>query len=273
MSCEWIAERLPWLLNQTLKPSERQAVEDHLAGCDSCRQELQETRDAARIFAQHIPHEVLVDFAFGQAHPFISEERIRQNLESCPACRDDLSLIRCSESRMYEEEDRPADGVAQRTFLRSSRRARAVRWRRLAAVAATLVGTVLGLGWGRTWLALQELRSVEQIGPQPGDPVCQIYLSSEVTRSDSPDKAVSKSWPFPAVNLLTLGMSDDMELKLELLSENGRTILELDGIRLTKGEYSFYIPGQLEIGRYEVRLSGSQNGAPVVETFEFSVVE
>lgn len=51
VDCNDVAQRLPWLLNGTLNADENEAVTAHLASCEACSRELEETIDAWSLFA------------------------------------------------------------------------------------------------------------------------------------------------------------------------------------------------------------------------------
>jgi predicted anti-sigma-YlaC factor YlaD len=40
MTCDQAIERLPWLLNGSLEPAEREEVQGHLTTCAACREAL-----------------------------------------------------------------------------------------------------------------------------------------------------------------------------------------------------------------------------------------
>lgn len=149
MNCERATELLPWYLNDTLDESERQEVRGHLAGCESCRQALEETRLAWTIYDQHIPSDALVALAWGESPEGCDPEVLERHLQSCPECAADLELVRTS--RRLEEDDRIA------LFARPSETDRTVTrkpgaWR-AAALAAGLAGLVAASGW--IWTAGQ----------------------------------------------------------------------------------------------------------------------
>lgn len=149
MNCEQATELLPWYLNGTLDESERRAVREHLAGCEGCRQALEDTRLAWTVYDQHIPSEALVALAWGESpegyDPHIADI-LDRHLRSCPECAAELEMVRTS--RRLEEDDRIAlfPGAA-RTVTRKPG-----AWRN-AALAAGLAGMVAFGGW--FWTAAQ----------------------------------------------------------------------------------------------------------------------
>lgn len=174
MNCEQATELLPWYLNGTLDESERRAVREHLAGCEGCRQALEDTRLAWTIYDQHIPSEALVALAWGESpegyDPHIADI-LDRHLRSCPECAAELEMVRTS--RRLEEDDRIAlfrfsQETASRTVTRKPG-----AWRN-AALAAGLAGMVAFGGW--FWTAAQtrdlERRLAEaQATPAPAAPV------------------------------------------------------------------------------------------------------
>ncbi|HWM95010.1 MAG TPA: zf-HC2 domain-containing protein [Thermoanaerobaculia bacterium] len=139
-NCDHVAELLPWYLNGTLDEREQGEVRVHLEGCTNCRQALEETRLAWRIYDQHIPSETLVALAWGETPEGIDPDILERHLETCPQCAAELEMVRTS--RRLEEDDRVA------LFPTSARKAEraAPRWRS-AALAAGLAGLVAASGW------------------------------------------------------------------------------------------------------------------------------
>lgn len=86
MNCETAIELLPWYLNGTLDESERREVREHLAGCEACRQALEDTRLAWTIHDQHIPSEALVALAWGESPEGYDPDLLERHLRSCPEC-------------------------------------------------------------------------------------------------------------------------------------------------------------------------------------------
>lgn len=142
MNCNDAIERLPWLLNGTLGEEERQQVMAHLKDCAACRAALGETREAWRIYDQHIPAEDLVAHAWGEAPVTVDSGLLEEHLASCPQCAAELELARMS--RRLEEDDKIAVMPARRPAPAPAGERRTGFWR-AAALAASLVA-VAGLG-------------------------------------------------------------------------------------------------------------------------------
>ena len=83
MNCEKATELLPWYLNGTLDESERREVRGHLAGCEGCRQALEDTRLAWTIYDQHIPSEALVALAWGESPEGYDSEVLDRASQEC----------------------------------------------------------------------------------------------------------------------------------------------------------------------------------------------
>lgn len=167
MNCQQSIELLPWYLNGTLDESERREVREHLAGCEGCRQALEDTRLAGTVYGQHIPSEALVALAWGESPEGYDPDVLERHLRSCPECAAELELARTS--RRLEEDD----GIA--LFARPAPRVSAARapWR-AAALAAGLAGMVAASGW--IWTAgqardletrLAEVRATPAPAPAP----------------------------------------------------------------------------------------------------------
>lgn len=156
MSCEHVAELLPWLLNGTLGEEERRTVEGHLEGCPRCRRELEDTAFAGRVFRQHLPTEVLVDYGFGRTSESLDVTVVEEHLAHCPKCAAELELVRESRRLEQEEDEGPREASVLPFDSQTPTRTRAspgsVWWRR-AALAAGFAGLVVGSGWW--WNALQ----------------------------------------------------------------------------------------------------------------------
>ncbi|HEX2644542.1 MAG TPA: zf-HC2 domain-containing protein [Thermoanaerobaculia bacterium] len=199
MNCEQAIELLPWLLNGTLQESERQAVREHLAGCDRCREALAETRFAWSVYDQHLPSEALVALAYGDRLPDgLDPALAERHLATCPQCAAELELVRTS--RHLEEDER----IAPMPFQRKDRAAGAsttvpaaaplvrtsVRAWRSSALAASLVGVVALSGWihnGQRVHSLEERlaqvstgteATVEPSSPQPAPPIASAPVPS-----------------------------------------------------------------------------------------------
>jgi len=144
MTCENAIEFLPWLLNGTLGEEEGGEVRRHLETCESCRQALAETREAWRLFDQHVPTAALVAYAWGDTPAGLDTELLERHLESCPQCAAELEMARTS--RGLEGDDKIAlfPGKPSRELSRERREPRV--WR-AAALAAGLAGVVAAGGW------------------------------------------------------------------------------------------------------------------------------
>lgn len=103
MDCQGVSERLPWLLNGSLPPSERDAVRAHLTTCGRCAEELDETRQAGAVFGAHLAPAVVMDVAWDRPVTGVDRDLADAHLASCPECRDELDLAR--ESRRLEAEE------------------------------------------------------------------------------------------------------------------------------------------------------------------------
>lgn len=141
-NCDLVAELLPWYLNGTLDEGQQGEVRVHLEGCTKCRQALEETRLAWRIFDQHIPSETLVALAWGETPEGLDPEVLERHLETCPQCAAELEMARTS--RRLEEDDRIA---LFPTPARPVRTQRSLQGWRTAAMAAGLAGIVAMGGW------------------------------------------------------------------------------------------------------------------------------
>jgi hypothetical protein len=168
MNCETAIELLPWYLNGTLDENERREVREHLAGCESCRQALEDTRLAWQVYGQHIPSEALVAMAWGEmpeGHDSDTPDVLERHLRSCPECAAELELARTS--RGLEEDDRIA--LFARPAPRVTVPARRPGAWRSAALAAGLAGMVAAGGW--IWTAGQAHDLERRLAEVPRTPV------------------------------------------------------------------------------------------------------
>ncbi|HEX3127959.1 MAG TPA: zf-HC2 domain-containing protein [Thermoanaerobaculia bacterium] len=165
MNCEQATELLPWYLNGTLDESERREVREHLAGCEGCRQALEDTRLAWTIYDQHIPSEALVALAWGESPEGYDPDVLERHLRSCPECAAELELVRTS--RRLEEDGNIAlfPVAGSRTVTRKPG-----AWR-TAALAASLAGMVAASGWIWTAGQTRDLeRRLAEARPAPTAP-------------------------------------------------------------------------------------------------------
>jgi hypothetical protein len=165
MNCETAIQLLPWHLNGTLDGNERREVREHLAGCESCRQALEDTRLAWQVYDQHIPSEALVAMAWGESPEGYDPDAadiLQRHLQSCPECAADFELARTS--RGLEEDDRIS--LFARPAPRVIMPARAP-WRS-AALAAGLACMVAAGGW--FWTAGQAHDLERQLAEVPRTP-------------------------------------------------------------------------------------------------------
>jgi len=149
-NCDDVRGMLPWLLNRTLNEDERREVLAHLATCETCRQDLADTRLAAEIFDQHPPAEAILALAWDETPQGIDPVLLEEHLASCPRCAAELELARTS--RRLEEDDRIVPLTRRTTSAPALAPAKTTGWRgwKAAALAAGLAGVVASAGWLQT---------------------------------------------------------------------------------------------------------------------------
>lgn len=146
MTCEHATELLPWLLNGTLEPAERQEVLEHVRKCEACRRALDEARLALAAAGAHLPAEALVAAAFGEPMPpGIDAALVEEHLAACPQCAADLELARTSHA-LADEEVLLFPRTAPPAAVPVRQAAPAGRWR-AAALAAGLTAVLFAGGW------------------------------------------------------------------------------------------------------------------------------
>jgi len=277
MTCDQAIERLPWLLNGSLEPAEREEVQGHLTTCAACREALAETREAWRTFGQHLPPAALVAMAYGEAPGGIDPALAERHLASCPECAAELELARMS--RRLEEDDRIAP-FPPRPRPDTGREYRA--WRG-AALAAGLAGLVALSGWfqaaHRSHLVPELQRKQAELAagvqqaqgqlaqitqPQINTPTPDLH-PDEVTRGEIPEIVI----PVGRDVTLLLQPGHDTtspERSLALLDEAGKTLWESPGLRLNETLQEFTFKTGLILkrpGRYTIQLSTVENGQSV----------
>lgn len=129
-TCQETVELLPWLLNDTLDETEIASVVAHLAVCEPCRRELQETTEIGQLMVQHIPSLALAEYAQGLTPSEVGREQIESHLAGCCSCRRELS---------WAKEGQIVDFDEARDRISRSRATRMMQppatWRRLALAA------------------------------------------------------------------------------------------------------------------------------------------
>lgn len=115
MNCENAMELLPWRANGSLSPAERQELDEHLAGCPACREELEQTRLAAEIYGAHPAADELYDLAAEALAPS-RKDLIERHVASCSTCAEEVAMIRDSQALLAgaEERDRRRAGSVVR---------------------------------------------------------------------------------------------------------------------------------------------------------------
>ena len=176
MTCEQAIELLPWYLNDTLEAQEREEVRGHLETCEACRTALAETREAGKIFAQHLPSEALVALAYDETPADLDPALAESHLKSCPECADELALARMSR-RQEEKEDNVVPFPGPRPD-------RGYRTWRAAAMAAGFAGLVAATGW------FYEVQQVGNLAMQVAQrPAVQESRPSVVVPAPNPGNA------------------------------------------------------------------------------------
>src|SRR6185436_6539717 len=147
-NCDDVRGLLPWLLNGTLNGDERRQVLQHLSTCETCRQDLADTRLAAEIFDQHPPAEAILALAWDETPQGIDPALLEEHLAACPRCAAELELARMS--RRLEEDERIVPLTRRATPAPAPVRSTGWRGWKAAALAAGLAGVVAFAGWFQT---------------------------------------------------------------------------------------------------------------------------
>lgn len=163
LDCAEVALDLPWLANGSLDGARGEAVREHVEGCARCRLELEETREAAREFGQHVPSFDLARYACGESLQEGRTVLLERHLEVCSLCREDLELILSSRLEKF-----PAAGTDRQGARPLPLRQMVGRGALLAAAIAALVALaslVVPLRHGGAFEATPEVTANEVVTP------------------------------------------------------------------------------------------------------------
>ena len=272
MSCDEVTDRLPWLLNGSLEGDEREAVRAHLAACDRCGRELEETRQAMAVFGAHLPSAALVDLAWDRPVVGVPAPLAQRHLESCPQCADELALVR--ESRRLEGAVEAPRGGGRRSFTRFA------EWG--GSLAA---GLLIGLWWGgalhqrtppppaasppapraghdeelarlRASVGDLEAQLEGARAPQPDLPIFELMPADQVVRSGEGIRELVVPSSARLVALLLIAETGSRPASLEIRTAGGKQVWSGSGLRPGPlGAYSIGVPAALlPEGRYELVL-------------------
>ncbi|HEX4953292.1 MAG TPA: zf-HC2 domain-containing protein [Thermoanaerobaculia bacterium] len=139
MNCPEILERLPWYLNGTLDPREKDEVTSHLASCAECRRELEELRLAAEIYRAEMPPAAVIDHVLGTRDSGLDPELVARLVGSTPRYQEEVALLR----RSLADSATDAGGLAAGGRVLTGRFARKVEVPRWLPIAASIAGLLL----------------------------------------------------------------------------------------------------------------------------------
>lgn len=110
MNHENMLELLPFRANGTLSNDQSKQVDEHLAGCPDCRQELENTHLAASIYAAHPSPDQLWQLAEGEEFAPV----VAQHAAACASCAEELAMIRDSQAALAPETPAKTEGKVVR---------------------------------------------------------------------------------------------------------------------------------------------------------------
>jgi predicted anti-sigma-YlaC factor YlaD len=289
MNCETAIELLPWFLNGTLDPNEKEAVRRHLQKCEACRLALTETRETWQTFDQHLPTETIVALAYDEAPIGSSAQEAALHLASCPRCATELEMARTSRRlEGLEGEANVLPFAARRSDSAPVASARSPRGWQMTALAAGLAG-VLGLaGWMNRGQEIDTLR--EQLAargttaPAASEPLLLATANPvlldplEARMRDFGDS--NSTLPAGQASALQLNSSAAIEpaeratitsYRLEVARVAGEKVAEAPVTLQPDGNYAVTV-WNLPAGEYELRILGrTPGGEKPYETYRFKV--
>jgi len=277
MNCQEAIERLPWWLNGSLEPAERREVEEHLGACAPCREALGETRLAWEIYAQHIPSEALVAYAFDERPEGIDPALFERHLAECPQCAAELELVRSS--RLLGEHDEVAVLPQRRAPGRQSRPERG--WQ-AATLAAGLTGLIAIGGWVANVRQVRDLERVAAAGKPAvqaaGAPAVsgRYVLFEPSTRGVSEEvREIHKSDAYASLTFNPTSRDVYHEHTFQLRNGAGVDVMPESSLRPPNdGVYSVVLLlASLPPGDYVLSIFGTDNGAHVeLDSHRFRLV-
>ena len=263
--CRETRELLPWYVNGTLDAERRKAVESHLASCEDCRAELEETRFALAVAVQHVSTEALVAYVAGD-DPGMDPDLLETHLASCADCAEELALLRESHGALLadsvdaEDDEASGDGSDKGNVLpwrppsadddgrhddrrhddatnddRAEDDRTATTWRRLAAVAALLavMSGVATFNLYRESTRLAE-RVAELDGPKVNIALVDLYPDDFVLRGETSAEAPAEVPPTSEQVTLILNSRQAPSsgpFRIEVRDPAAGTVTVIDGLR------------------------------------------
>ncbi len=247
MDCREIAERLPWFVNGALPPSERSAVESHLAGCAVCRAALAATREAGALYAAHLPTEAIVDYALGFPVEGIARSVLELHLAHCAACREEQRLVEAGResSAPALTGQSPVPGPTTTAIGSTARRSRTLALAAsLAAVSALSV-----------WFAMRDLRPV----PEGRVAFVELLPESSRTRGAEGERTAIDRGRTTTLLLVTDRGERFDDVRVKIVSPPGGALLwQESGLTpAAAGAFVLLLPaGALPAGEAEIVLEG-----------------
>jgi hypothetical protein len=246
------------MLNGTIDAAERAQLEEHLAGCAACRQELDETRRAASVFGAHLPTSTLIDLVWERPNT-LDPALVKRHLDQCKPCAEELEMARESRRR----------GEVPEVVTRS----RPLAWWSFASVPASLAaGLAVGLFWASTRTVpppvddsrvrpleteVARLRQSERATraeldtlrrPQINLPVFELFSANDTTRSAGP-KSNAVAVPAGATQVAFVfggGDATPVASTVEIRDAQQKTVWAGEGLRPGPlGAYALAVPRAL----------------------------
>ena len=243
LNCREIEERLTCFVNGGLPVAERAEVEGHLAACARCREALAATREAAALYATHLPAEVIVDYALGLSVEGLDRALLESHFAHCADCREELRLVESG-----RDSSPPAPVVARAPVTASRRTSPRSRTFALAATLAALSALSV-------WFAMRDRAPL----PQTRVAFVELLPESSHTRGADGDRTAIDRGRTTTLLLAVDRAETFDDVRVKIASPPGGALLwEESGLTpAAAGAFVLLLPaGALPAGEAEIALEG-----------------
>lgn len=263
MNCEAVIERLPWLLNRSLSADEEQAVRDHVAGCNACREDLERTGWHWEAIRCHLAPEILVAHVAGERVEGLAGEVITAHLAACESCSEERDLLAAGREAV---ERLPAQ-VRTGTGLLTGN-----GWRTLA-IAASLFGVAVLAGWFQQQSVVRKLRRGAAAAAISGPvetptlnvPIFELVPGADLRGAGEPTEILLPAGARAVTLILLPGrVPHQVPLSVKILDTAGRTAWSGAGlVRSPLGDFTLALPTSImKPGRMSLQIYAGDASEP-----------